>query len=73
MNAFIETLLIYGSCLKNLELITKVEKVSAFDDYLTGLCIMLAILKRHAEEFFDRMKNLMFRKFKKHKIHLKIS
>ena len=55
MNAFIETLLIYGSCLKNLELITKVEKVSAFDDYLTGLCIMLAILKRHTEEFFDRM------------------
>lgn len=55
MNAFIETLLIYGSCLKNLELITKVEKVSAFDDYLTGLCIMLAILKKHTEEFFDRM------------------
>ena len=55
MNAFIETLLIYGNCLKNLELVTKVEKVSAFDDYLTGLCIMLAILKRHTEEFFDRM------------------
>ena len=55
MNAFIETLLIYGSCLKNLELITKVEKVSAFDDYLTGLCIMLAILKSHTEDFFDRM------------------
>ncbi len=55
MNAFIETLLIYGSCLKNLELITKVEKASAFDDYLTGLCILLAILKSHTEEFFDRM------------------
>lgn len=55
MNAFIETLLIYGSCLKNLELIPKAEKADAFENYLSGLCIMLAILKKHTEEYFDRM------------------
>lgn len=55
MNAFIETLLIYGNCLKNLELIQKAEKSFGFDNYLFGLCLVLAILKKYTEEFFDQI------------------
>lgn len=55
MNSFIETLMIYGCCLKNLELISRTEKAHAFDCYLSGLCITLAIFKKHTEEFFDDM------------------
>lgn len=55
MNAFIETLLIYGSCLKNLELISKAEKTSAFENYLSGLCIMLAILKKQTEKYWNEI------------------
>lgn len=52
MDAFIQTLLIYGSCLKNLELIPKKEKEHIYSDYILGLCIMLGILKRSTEDFF---------------------
>lgn len=55
MDSFIATLMIYGSCLKNLELISRAEKALAFDCYLSGLCITLAIFKKHTEEFFDDM------------------
>lgn len=52
MDTFIQTLLIYGSCLKNLELIPKKEKECGYSDYILGLCIMLGILKRSTEDSF---------------------
>jgi len=50
---FVKTLLIYGSCLRNLELISAEDKREAFDIYINALCIMLAILKTQTEEFFN--------------------
>lgn len=52
MDAFIQTLLIYGNCLKNLELISKNVKEQYYRDYIFGLCIMLAIYKQSTENFF---------------------
>lgn len=52
MDTYIQTLLIYGNCLKNLELIPKDEKEQIYRDYIFGLCIMLGILKRNTEDFF---------------------
>ena len=51
-DAFIQTLLIYGSCLKNLELIPKSQKEHMYSDYVFGLCIMLGILKRSTDDYF---------------------
>lgn len=53
MDAFVQTLLIYGSCLKNLELIPKQQKERIYADYILGLCIMLGILKKNMEDFFN--------------------
>lgn len=53
MDAFIHTLLIYGSCLKNLELLSKQQKETMYNDYNLGLCIMLGIFKKSAEDFFN--------------------
>lgn len=56
MNAFISTLLIYGSCVKNLEFITKEEKIKAYQLYSDGLCVLLAIIKNNTEEEFNSIK-----------------
>ncbi len=53
MDAFIHTLLIYGSCLKNLELLSKQQKATMYNDYNLGLCIMLGIFKKSTEEYFS--------------------
>lgn len=53
MDAFVQTLLIYGNCLKNLELLPKNEKEQMYNYYILGLCIMLGILKRTTEEYFN--------------------
>lgn len=53
MESFIGTLLIYGSCLKNLELITKEQKKIIYNDYISGLCVMLGIFIKATEEFFQ--------------------
>ena len=53
MDSFIHTLLIYGSCLKNLELLPKKEKEIMYNDYNLGLCIMLGIFKKNTEEYFN--------------------
>ena len=50
MEAFIQTLLIYGSCIKNLELIELSEKRAAYAGYIQGLHLMLAILKRITQD-----------------------
>lgn len=52
MDSFIGTLLIYGTCLKNLELLPKKEKEDMYNDYTLGLRIMLGILKKSTEEHF---------------------
>lgn len=51
---FVKTLIIYGNCLRNLELISVDEKKEAFDIYINALCIMLAILKSETEDFFRK-------------------
>lgn len=51
---FVRTLLIYGNCLRNLELISVEEKKEAFDIYVNALCIMLAILKSETEDFLKK-------------------
>ncbi|MEG0835831.1 MAG: metallophosphoesterase [Christensenellaceae bacterium] len=53
MDSFIQTLLIYGSCLKNLELLPKREKALMYDDYLLALRIMLGIFKKSTEDYFN--------------------
>lgn len=53
MDAFIQTLLVYGNCLKNLELLSKKEKEEMYNYYIYGLCIMLGIFKRTTEEYFN--------------------
>lgn len=53
MDSFIHTVLIYGSCLKNLELLPKKEKELMYNDYILGLCIMLSIFKKNTEEYFN--------------------
>lgn len=53
MDAFINTLLVYGNCLKNLELLPKECKEEMYDYYILGLCIMLGIFKCSTEEFFN--------------------
>ena len=61
MDTFIQTLLIYGSCIKNLELIELSEKRTAYARYIQGLHLMLAILKRFTQEalasFIEGMEN----------------
>lgn len=52
IDAFIHTLLIYGNCLKNLELLPKNVKETMYNDYITGLCIMLGLFKENMEEYF---------------------
>lgn len=52
-DAYMETLSIYGSCLKNLELISKKEKEHMYKDYIQGLCIVLGIFKKSTEKFFN--------------------
>ena len=54
IDSFIQTLFIYGSCLKNLELISRNDKESVFSDYIKGLCVVLSILKRNTEESLER-------------------
>lgn len=53
MDSFMNTLLIYGSCLKNLELLPKKEKKIMYNDYNFGLCILLGIFKKKTEEYFN--------------------
>ena len=53
MDSFVRTLLIYGGCLKNLELLPKKEKETMYNDYNLGLCIMLGIFKKNTEEYFN--------------------
>lgn len=53
MESFIQTLLIYGSCLKNLELLPRKQKEIMYNDYNLGLCIMLGILKKNVEDYFN--------------------
>ena len=53
MDSFIHTLLIYGSCLKNLELLPKKDKEIMYKNYNLGLCIMLGIFKNNTEEYFN--------------------
>lgn len=52
-HAFIQTFLIFGSCLKNLEFIDRTEKDAAFSDYLLGLAIILAIMKIGIEANYE--------------------
>ncbi len=66
MEAFVQTLLIYGSCLKNLELITKDKKEHIYRNYILGLCIMLGILKRNTEAYFKEEINAMLNDPEKH-------
>ena len=53
MDAFIRTLLIYGGCLKNLELLPRKEKEAMYNDYNLGLCIMIGIFKKSTEAYFN--------------------
>lgn len=53
MDSFIHTLLIYGCCLKNLELLSKQQKEIMYNDYNLGLCIMLGIFKKSTEDYFN--------------------
>lgn len=53
MDSFIHTLLMYGSCLKNLELLSKQQKEIMYNDYNLGLCIMLGIFKKSTEDYFN--------------------
>lgn len=53
MDSFIDALLIYGSCLKNLELLPYKDKVRMYSDYILGLRIMLGIFKKSAEDYFN--------------------
>lgn len=48
--AFLDTFFAFGTCIKNLEFIDREEKDAAYDDYLKGLSIILAIMKHAAEE-----------------------
>lgn len=61
MSSFSQALLIYGNCIKNLELISKKEKDDAYHMYLTGLCILLSIMKdtteKDCEIILKEMKN----------------
>lgn len=52
--SFIQAFLIFGSCLKNLEFIDRSEKDAAFNDYLYGLSIILAVMKLATEENYDK-------------------
>ena len=44
MDAFIQTLLVYGNCLKNLELLSKKEKEEMYNYYTYGLCIHCTVV-----------------------------
>lgn len=59
MNAFVETLLIYGNCVKNLEFIKKEEKIRAYQLYTDGLCVLLAIMINKTEERFNSIIQLI--------------
>jgi len=50
-DTYIHTLLIYGSCFKNLELLPRQEKEKMYNDFILGLCIMLGILKKALRSF----------------------
>ena len=54
MSSFVDTLILYGGCLKNLELLDYDIKEKAFKDFLLGLRIMLALMKELSEEFFKK-------------------
>ena len=56
---FIQSFLILGSCLKNLEFIDRDEKENAFSDYLLGLSIILAIMKLSIESDYEKEKSQM--------------
>lgn len=49
IDAFFQTLFIYGDCLKNLELIPKSNKERIYSEYIQGLCVMLSALKQNTE------------------------
>lgn len=53
LNAFVKTLLLYGSCVKNLELLDYDIKHQGFTDFLLGLRLLLAILKENTENLFS--------------------
>lgn len=50
---FLDTFLIFGSCLKNLEFINVGDKKTAFAIYLKCLSIILALMKSYIEEEFQ--------------------
>lgn len=51
--AFVDTLMLYGGCIKNLELLDFDARQKAFNDFLLGLRILLAIMKDFSERFFS--------------------
>lgn len=53
MDSFVQTLMIYGSCLKNLELIKKDEKELIYAEYMKGLSMFLAMYISRAEQRFS--------------------
>lgn len=55
--AFVDTLMLYGGCIKNLELLDLDARQKAFSDFLLGLRILLAIMKDFSERFFS---NILF-------------
>jgi Icc-related predicted phosphoesterase len=52
--AFVDTLMLYGGCIKNLELLDFEARQKAFNDFLLGLRILLAIMKDFSEQFFSQ-------------------
>lgn len=54
LDSFLQTFLIYGNCLKNLELLPRAEKEQMYKDYMLGLCITLGIFKKATEDYFNR-------------------
>lgn len=53
--AFVDTLILYGGCIKNLELLDFEVRQTAFNNFLLGLRILLAIMKDFSERFFSEI------------------
>lgn len=52
--AFAKTFLLFGTCLKNSELIDISKKEENYKIFVKSLCIFLAILKKNTEEFCEK-------------------
>ena len=53
MDSFVKTLIIYGNCLKTLDHLDFEEKQKMYNNYMLGLCIMLGVLKKTTEDFYN--------------------